>query len=940
MSSFAARPTPDSNPSAADAALVQRVEELQERLAEAEETLRALRKGEVDAIVLSGPDGDRVYTLRGAEEPYRAMVQGMAEGACTLTTDGLILFSNEQLAGILHRPLQQVIGSRIQDFWLPADLGLINDLLSETGRRTAESRVQASPGILVPVYLSFDDLTVDGTRCLSLIVTDLTGQKRSEDIVAQERFARSIFEQAGEAILVVNPAGRILRASRAAQLLAGVGVLGRRFDHVFPIRLPDGASHGFAEIQGKTQNGAALEGVEGEILRPDGARVYVRVRAAALANADGSPLATVVTITDFTELRQAEQALRRSEEQRRVDEALHEERRRFNEILDLLPVMVCLLTPDHRLRFANRRFREFFGDPEGQRCYESVSGLSAPCPQCQAFIALQTRAPHRWEFYGETGACLQVYNMPFSDVDGSPLIIEASFDITESKRAEAVLRESEERFRTMADTAPVMIWVSDADRRCTFFNKVWLAFTGRTSAEQLEDGWASGIHPDDLARCQAAFDAAHDVPSRYQLEYRRKSADGSYRWLRSDSVPRFSPNGGFAGYIGSCTDVTEEKRAHEESLARQKLETLGLVAGGVAHDFNNLLGSILANSELAISELPDGSTATHELEQINTVAQRAAEIVRQLLAYAGKEGAAAESVDLSAVVGEMLELLKVTISKRAVVKASLPGDLPPVRANAAQLRQVVMNLVTNASEAFAGRDGVITVATSRLSLSREKGDAADGEFVRLEIGDNGCGMSDEVRARIFDPFFSTKFAGRGLGLAAVQGIIRSHHGSIDVTSVPGQGTRFRILLPSAEEPLQAAPETQEPSPPAAVSRPMTVLVIEDEEPLRRTVAKKLRNRGSTVLEAADGTAGVETFRAAAREIDVVLLDMTLPGGSGADVLTELQQIQPDVKVVLTTAYSQEMVRSALENKEHAGFIRKPYRLAELIACLQEIASRE
>ena len=237
--------------------LIERIRELQERLDEAEETLRALRSGEVDGLVASGPDGDRVYTLVGADESYRVMVQGMAEGALTLTLDGLILFSNEQFATMLRSPLERVIGSRIQDFAAAEDADVVSALLSGTDGRKAEVRLRTDGAALVPVYLSVENLALDGTECLCLIVTDLSEQKRNEEIVAAEKLARSILEQAAEAILVVEPDGRISRASRAAERLAGAPVVQRGFDEVF--RTSAGFGHGLP-VPGNSFGGQAESG--------------------------------------------------------------------------------------------------------------------------------------------------------------------------------------------------------------------------------------------------------------------------------------------------------------------------------------------------------------------------------------------------------------------------------------------------------------------------------------------------------------------------------------------------------------------------------------------------------------------------------------------------------------------------------------------------------
>jgi two-component system cell cycle sensor histidine kinase/response regulator CckA len=293
----------------------------------------------------------------------------------------------------------------------------------------------------------------------------------------------------------------------------------------------------------------------------------------------------------------------------------------------------------------------------------------------------------------------------------------------------------------------------------------------------------------------------------------------------------------------------------------------------------------------------------------------------------------------------MLQLLNVSITKRAVLKVDLPGKLPAVRANPAQIRQVVMNLITNASEALGEGEGAISLNVTSIQSDRgtRQNDSlklAGGEHIRLEVSDTGCRMTNEIQAKIFDPFFTTKFAARGLGLAAVQGIIRDHGGTINVVSAPGLGSRFEILLPCTDQPAPVTRDVGLSTSSQVGSVSGTVLLVEDEEILRLAVSKALRRRGFYAIEATDGRAGVDLFQAHESEIDAVVLDMTLPTMSGHEVLVELRQIRPDVKVILTTAYSEDTALLNVGDQRPWRFIRKPYQLAELAdlvrsACLAE-----
>jgi signal transduction histidine kinase len=364
----------------------------------------------------------------------------------------------------------------------------------------------------------------------------------------------------------------------------------------------------------------------------------------------------------------------------------------------------------------------------------------------------------------------------------------------------------------------------------------------------------------------------------YKLRKRYVKKNGEIIWIDLTAAFVRDKEGEPIHGLAFVEDVTEVKHAQEEALARQKLESLGVLAGGIAHDFNNLLGSILASAELALAEHAEGSAVEEELQRIKTTSIRGSEIVRELMIYSGEESSSLELVGISALVGEMLQLLKVSISKHTILKIELGPDLPPIQANPAQIRQVVMNLVTNASEAIGERSGEIRVTSGKVKVGPDSpapggGDLAEGEYLRLEVFDTGRGMEPEVQARIFDPFFSTKRAGRGLGLAAVQGIIRSHGGTINVKSAPGQGSRFEILLPCFDQAVQETRDitvtssTKEPGPISG-----TVLVVEDEEILRFAVSKMLRRAGFSVIEAGDGTTAANLVQANKSKIDVVLLE--------------------------------------------------------------------
>jgi len=396
-------------------------------------------------------------------------------------------------------------------------------------------------------------------------------------------------------------------------------------------------------------------------------------------------------------------------------------------------------------------------------------------------------------------------------------------------------------------------------------------------------------------------------------------------------------------------ELTERKRAEEErerleSQIRhaQKLESLGILAGGIAHDFNNLLTSMLGNSSLALRKLPPNSPEYEYIQQVENAAQRAANLTRQMLAYSGKGQYVVEVVNLSNLIGEMEHLLQSAVSKKANLRYHFAQQLPPIEVDSGQVRQIVMNLVTNASEALGDQDGFIILRTGVIKADREylsdsviDDELPEGEYVYLEVADTGSGMDLETQKKVFDPFFSTKFPGRGLGLAAVLGIVRSHQGTIRLYSELGHGSTFKVLFPASskpEQPLAAPPEIEKEVLPGQG----TVLVVDDEEYVRLLAKTILEGSGFTVRAAKDGREGIEVYRQYADDIVAVLLDMTMPVMNGEETFKELRRIQPNVRVILSSGYSEQDTIRRFSDKGIAGFVQKPYQPDVLLKKLHEV----
>ncbi len=373
----------------------------------------------------------------------------------------------------------------------------------------------------------------------------------------------------------------------------------------------------------------------------------------------------------------------------------------------------------------------------------------------------------------------------------------------------------------------------------------------------------------------------------------------------------------------------EERRRLEAKIQNaQKLESLGVLAGGIAHDFNNLLVGILGNADLALVKEAPSSPQRNYLESIIGAAQRAADLSNQMLAFSGKGRFVTRVMDLRELARDVVHLLEMPLSQKARILFELPAAPLTIEADPTQIRQLLLNLITNAADAVEESGGVVTISGDTSEYDRAylaecylMDDLPDGRYACLDVTDDGSGMSPETVEKIFDPFFSTKFAGRGLGLAAVLGIVRGHRGTVRVDSEPGRGTTFRVLLPASEQ--ASLTETRAKPEPVKVQGRETILVVDDEEAVRAVVQRVLEDSGFTVMTAADGDESLEIFSRHGDRIALVLLDMTMPRLSGHETLKQLRRIRSTVTVILSSGYSEQVARDQFADQSISGFLQKP-----------------
>ncbi len=542
------------------------------------------------------------------------------------------------------------------------------------------------------------------------------------------------------------------------------------------------------------------------------------------------------------------------------------------------------------------------------------------------------------------------------DLEGRPMLNGLVRDVTESRRAEEELRQREEQQRQLSEkltqqtrlleailaATPDNFLVFDLNGRLQFISLSILEFLGFSLNDVVGKTWQELQLPVEFGKVSdqdraSVLQTGKPVSREFQFPW----SDG-LREIEFVTNPVLDNQEEVVSFVTTARDVTEWRQTVRAMHRAQKMESLGILAGGIAHDFNNLLVAMLGQASLAQTYLDSHQPAHGHISKVVQAAEQAAGLTQQLLAYSGGGQFSIKLIDLNRLIQESMDLFKVALPKQIILEFDLVDDLPLIEGDKAQLQQVLMNLVINGAEAIGEQTGRICVQTAVRHITQEDQrfwrytdlQLPTGNYVSLRVEDDGEGMEPENIVKIFDPFFTTKFTGRGLGLAAVLGIVRSHRGGLWVSSEPEDGTVFELLLPISTEvePVEAA-QPEVPVSETAVTG--LVLVIDDERAVREAVADILEMEGMEVIAAANGDEGIALYQAQASEIDLVLLDLSMPGKSGRETFEILQQFDPDVRIMLSSGYSEEDATRGFATPPLVGFLQKPYRLDTFIQRMQE-----
>jgi|GEM_PF-1607549 len=684
-------------------------------------------------------------------------------------------------------------------------------------------------------------------------------------------------------------------------------------------------------------------------LRKDGSLFPVEMQSGV--NEVGGRVVRAMAIRDISDRKKAEAEISDAKE--------------FAEaVLGSLPGTFYVFDEQLRLTRWNRNFEEVTGytadELRGKHALDFIveKDREATVKKIEEALAYGTASLEANTLTKSDASIPYLFNALWCTLRGRRYLLGTGLDISDRKQAEQRLRRSVELIRSAFETAPDALTITTLERG--IFVGVSPSFAdifgfsvdeviGKSSLDL--NIWADVHVRDEVVQSLAAKGSVRNL----EVRFRRKDGvlisglfSGNTLILDGESF-----------ILSVVKEISDLKRAEEERLNlerqvqhAQKLESLGVLAGGIAHDFNNILTSVLGNADLGLMRISPTAPARSNLEEIKKGALRAAGLANQMLAYSGKGKFELKSVDLSGLVREMAQLLNVSISKKAHLTYDLADNLPLVEVGVNQIQQIVMNLITNASESLCQENGVISLSTSSMFCDREYLDAVseelqsiyeeplpEGVYVSLEVSDTGCGMDLETRRKVFDPFFTTKFSGRGLGMAAVRGIVCGHKGGVKICSEIGRGTTFKVLFPATKDQLLSGIQNAYVDDLLQVWHEEVILVVDDEPTIRDIAKEMLEAIGLSVLTASDGNQAVEVFRENADKISCVLLDLTMPGLDGTQVFHEMRRIRNTVKVILCSGYNEQDATQRFLDKGLAGFIQKPYSMDKLTEKLKEVIRR-
>jgi len=881
--------------------------------------------------------------LRLSEQRLRQVIDLVPHFIFAKDIEGRFILVNEAIAEAYGTTVEELTGKTDADFAQSAaearhfrsdDMEVIASGKSKVVPEETITDAQGNVRYLQTTKIPFTFSGLSAPSVLGVAV-NISERKWAEEALreSEERY-RYLIEHMSDGLAIVDPTEHFTFANPALEQIFGVppgGLVGRA---LFAFTAPEAS----ALLQSHTARRQAGEttSYEHALFRPNGERREVFVTGSPLIDKEGTYTGAFALVHDITERKAAERAIA-------------QERDLLHTLLDGIPDMVYFKdTASRFVRINKSQARllgtaspeealgksddDYFAPDEAEwRRQDELRIMATSLPQVGKIERIEKPdAPPLW---------LSVTKIPRRSETGEIIgTFGVSRDITEIIETREALRDSEERYRALVETMDEGILLLDADGVCQFANPAVFSIIQRDNRPLVGHNVREFLAADQHGIIDAeGARRRKGLRGSYEVQFARPDGDTRDLWITA--TPRFDMAGSYIGSLVLVQDITERKRLLTQLVQEQKEETILTLAGGIAHDFNNILVGVLGSSTLLL-ESPALSGSDRELcEIIRTSSQRMSDLTNKLLAYARGGRYQPRPLDINAAISETLSLLKSSIPLSIELERDFAAELWLVEGDPGQLHQVLLNLVINAYEAMP-EGGKLAVHTQNVARPYgwrcpRHGEHPPGDYVHITVADSGQGMDAATLARIFEPFFTTKLQGRGLGLAAVQGIIRSHGGCIDVESRPGGGAKFSLYLPRTEMQLQDATASAD----SRLAGKETILFVDDEEVVREMARRALQRRGYKVLMAATGTDGLEQYLAHAAEIALVVFDMQMPQMGGGALLARLKALNPRLKTIASSGFNEALVLSEISDESPSGFLQKPYSPRELQSMVREVLDR-